>query len=70
MRTLSFALTGAEANCMQCFVSTKPAKWPYYTTYSVISSRVTVGSGISCDYSDNEGPGVSGSSDYSQFPIR
>ena len=49
MRTLSCTLTGAEANCTQCFVSTKPAKWPYYTTHSVISSRVTVGSGISCD---------------------
>ena len=46
----------------------KVAKLHYLVSNS--KSGVTVGSGFSCDYSENEGPGVSSSSDYSQFPIR
>ena len=43
----------------------KPTKWP-----NSISDRVTVGSGISCDNSENEDPGASSGTDYSWFPLR
>ena len=55
---------------MQCFVSMKPTKWLNYATYSEIFSRATVGLGINCHNSENEGPAASSGTDYSQFPIR